>query len=38
MTNLFWVLQKKCSDFFSGLRDLLGTPGFPLAILVQEFP
>lgn len=24
--------------FFLGLRDLLGTSGFPLAILVQEFP
>ena len=37
MTNLFGI-AKKVFGFFSGLRDLLGTPGFPLAILVQEFP
>ena len=29
---------KKTEHFFLGLRDLLGTSGFPLAILVQEFP
>lgn len=36
--KLFVLETEKYFFFFLGLRDLLGTSSFPLAILVQEFP